>query len=115
MRVLPARTGLFLIGLIGLLLRFCPRNGGADAIGKGGARRKAGIRRKLGDIRLQKHDLLRPVRDFAQAKRQGQVDGITQGLNIFPQGRAVPLPTGYTAPLRPWQAMRYSASAASAE
>ena len=82
MRVLPARTGLFLIGLIGLLLRFCPRNGGADAIGKGGARRKAGIRRKLGDIRLQKHDLLRPVRDFAQAKRQGQVDGITQGLNI---------------------------------
>ena len=108
MRVLPARTGLFLIGLIGLLLRFCPRNGGADAIGKGGARRKAGIRRKLGDIRLQKHDLLRPVRDFAQAKRQGQVDGITQG-------RAVPLPTGYTAPLRPWQAMRYSASAASAE
>ena len=86
MRVLPARTELFLIGLIGLLLRFCPRNGGADAIGKGGARRKDGIRRKLGDIRLQKHDLLRPVRDFAQAKRQGQVDGITQGLNIFPQG-----------------------------
>ena len=32
MRVLPARTGLFLIGLIGLLLRFCPRNGGADAV-----------------------------------------------------------------------------------
>ena len=57
--------GIALIGLIGLLLRFCPRNGGADAIGKGGARRKAGIRRKLGDIRLQKHDLLRPVRDFA--------------------------------------------------
>ena len=67
-------------------MRFCPRNGGADAIGKGGARRKAGIRRKLGDIRLQKHDLLRPVRDFAQAKRQGQVDGITQSFNIFPQG-----------------------------
>lgn len=50
MRVLPARTELFLIGLIGLLLRFCPRNGGADAIGKGGARRKAGIRRKLGEL-----------------------------------------------------------------
>ena len=57
--------GIALIGLIGLLLRFCPRNGGADAIGKGGARCKAGICRKLGDIRLQKHDLLRPVRDFA--------------------------------------------------
>ena len=34
----------------------------------------------------KKHDLLRPVRDFAQTKRQGQVDGITQVLNIFPQG-----------------------------
>ncbi len=115
MRVLPARTGLFLIGLIGLLLRFCPRNGGADAIGKGGARRKAGIRRKLGDIRLQKHDLLRPVRDFAQAKRQGR-SMASRRVSIYSRrGRAVPLPTGYTAPLRPWQAMRYSASAASAE